>query len=155
MKSEERLLNEVLRDEEYEEFQRELAGTMLRELRRKKNARRRPVLLAMAAAAVGIASLSVWLGEGELPRVGGPERGREVVVAPASLPEAPGGLIVRSTANVEVVRSSAEIEVVRTPNDKVEVIGDGELLAMFRDEAGALVGNEPRERRFIRIGGEW
>ena len=149
MKSEERLLSDVIRDAEYEQFQRELRATILREARRKRMVRARRALLAMAAAFVLVSAL-VW-SRWESPRVIGEGSGREAVVKSAQTEELPAGMLVRSVANVEVVRSSDAVEVVRTEETGVELIGDGELLAMFREEVVALVGNRLGERRLVVV----
>src|SRR5688500_16003489 len=102
MKTEDRLLTDVIRDAEYEEFQRELRERILREVRRKKAARAARVVLAMAAAVVLCASL--WFREK-------PVANEEAVTPRHSA--APDRMIVRSSGVVEMVRSSGEIEVVR------------------------------------------
>jgi hypothetical protein len=149
MKSEERLLSDVIRDAEYEQFQRELHETILREARRKKLVRARSALLAMAAALVMVSAL-VW-SRSEARRVIGERSGREAVAGAARLEELPAGMVVRSAATVEIVRSSDDVEVVRTADTGVELIGDGELLGMFGEEMVALVGSKPGERRLVVV----
>ena len=43
------------------------------------------------------------------------------------------------------------MEVVRTADAEVELVTDGELLAMFRDGAVALVGSKSGERRLVVV----
>jgi hypothetical protein len=149
MKSEEQLLSDVIRDAEYERFQRELLGTILHEARRKRMGRTGRAELAMAAVFV-LASALLW-SRREPPRMIGEGSGREAVINSAGLEKLPAAMVVRSAANAEVVRSSGGVEVVRTADAWVESIGDGELLAMFRDEAVALVGSAPGERRLVVV----
>lgn len=148
MKSEERLLCDVIRDADYEQFQRELHATILREARRRKSAWMRSALWAMAAAFVVVSAL-LW-SRWETPRVISEGSGREAVES-VRLEELPAGMVVRSVAIVEVVRSSVDVDVVRTRDTGVTLIGDGELLEMFREEVVALVGSKPGERRLVVV----
>jgi len=151
----ERLLHEVLHDENYAAFKAGLFDQMRLELTRQRTIRRRRRWLALAACLPFVAGLFLLL----TPRTSPVRVPSSKVVVVRTVPLAKDQ-IVTSTAmtspsktvqpNVLFVTTAAEnVAMVRTSRDAMEILTDAQLLDLFRGQPVALVTIGPGERRLI------
>src|SRR5687768_12111643 len=141
MRSEERLLADVLRTGDYENFQESVRGAMVAAVRARKLCRRKQKFLAMAACLAVLGTTVFFLRD----RAGVSKEMRPHVTIVRT--EAfPAEMVVRSELGVEAVRSAPEVAQIQTAMEAVATITDEQLLKLFKDRPVAIVriGNEVR-----------
>jgi len=139
MKSEERLLADVLEAGDYEDFQESVRHSMVAAARANKAGRRNRQLLAMAASLAFLGTAAFWAQYG-----GSASKETRAQVTIIRTQPMPAGMEVRTASQLEVVRSARSATQFETALEPVATITDQQLLNLFKDRPVALV----------RIGGE-
>jgi hypothetical protein len=139
MKSEERLLADVLRAGDYESFQGLVQDAMVAAARAKKARKRQ--LLAMAASLAVMGTALFWMQHRE-----GVSNDTSAEVRIVRTEPLPAGMVVRTESRLQVVRSVPGVSQIETLRESVATITDQQLLNLFRDRPVALVrmGSEVR-----------
>lgn len=149
----ERLLNEVLHDENYTNFRAEVRGTMLAELRRQRRSRHTRQILALAAC-IPFALALHWLVQHHdratpsLPQVATvrsvPLRSDQLVTTAGhrhSLAVIQSRDIQLATVQMEIVRTVAELP--------TNTLTDEQLLDLFKGRPVALVSLDTGKRLLL------
>jgi hypothetical protein len=144
MKSEERLLADVLRAGDYEDFQESVRHSMVTAARANKAGRRNRQLLAMAASLAVLGTAMFWAGYGESAS----KETRAQVTIVRTKPMAMG-MMVRTGSQLEVVRSAPSATQFETGLEPIATITDQQLLNLFKDRPVALVRIEGEMRLLI------
>ena len=139
MKSEERLLADVLQAGDYEDFQESVRHSMVAAARANKAGRRNRQLLAMAACLAFLGTAVFWAQYSG--NVSKETRGQVTIVRTKPMAI---GMMVRTGSQLEVVRSAPSATQFETGFEPIVMITDQQLLNLFKDRPVALV----------RIGGE-
>ena len=134
MKSEERLLTDVLRAGDYERFQDSVREAMVAEARAGRTARRTQWWLAAAASVAVMGTALFWTRVGEKMAEEKSSAVRIVRTEPM-----PAGMVVTTEGQFEVVRSAQDVAQFGTGSEPVATITDEQLLNLFKDRPIALV----------------
>jgi len=152
-----RLLKDVLSDESYAAFRAGLFDRLQVELRRQRVARKRKLVLALAACVPIAFALHLVLS----PRTSSSARPPGVTVV-HTLPMAAGQLVRTAAMNAPatltqphalVVTTSASVEL-RSSGQWLELVSDQKLLELFKGQPVALVTVGPGERRLLLLNAE-
>ena len=151
----ERLLNDLLRDEDYAAFRAGLLDNILAELRRQRIARRQRRLLALAAC-LPIAAGIYFLIAPPTPPVHRPSSAVAVV---RTVPLAGDQIVTTTTTTTSlpmaqsrvliVTTTTGNIPIVETVAQPMELLTDRQLLELFKDQPIALVTVSPNERLLV------
>ena len=134
MKSEERLLTDVLRGGAYERFQDAVREAMVAEARAGSIAQRTRRWLAVAASVAVMGTALFWTRDGEKMAEEKSSAVRIVRTEPM-----PAGMVVTTEGQFEVVRSAQDVAQFGTGSEPVATITDEQLLNLFKDRPIALV----------------
>jgi hypothetical protein len=134
MKSEERLLTDVLRAGDYESFQDSVREAMVAEARAGRAARRARRWLAVAASVAVMGTALFWSRDGE--KMAEEQSSAMRIVRTEAMPT---GMVVRTERQLEVVRSAQNVAQFITAFERVAIITDEQLLNLFKDRPIALV----------------
>ena len=134
MKSEERLLEDVLRVGDYERFKCSVRDAMVAEARAGRAARRMRHWLAVAASVALMGTAVFWTRDGEKIAEKKSSGVRIVRTEPMG-----AGMVVRTGGQLEVVRSQPDVALFETVLEPVAIITDEQLLNLFKDRPVALV----------------
>jgi hypothetical protein len=151
----ERLLNDVLRDEDYAAFRAGLLENMLDKMRRQRSARRQHRWLALAACLPIAAGIYFLLAPGT-PPVGRPSSRVAVV---RTVPLASDHIVTTTSATRSLPRAQSKvlivtttggnIPIVKTAAQPMELLTDRQLLDLFKGQSIALVTVSLNERRLL------
>jgi hypothetical protein len=151
----EQLLNDLLRNEDYAAFRKDLLDHMLDKLRRQRAAGRYYRLLALAAC-LPIAAVIYLLLAPHTPPVNRPSSAvavvRTVPLTSGQIVTTHGLITSLPTAQPRmrvVSTTKANISIVTTVSQPMEELTDRQLLALFKDQPIALVTLSPNERRLV------
>jgi hypothetical protein len=152
-----RLLKDVLHDENYAAFRAGLLDDTLAELRRQRAARSRRRLLALAACLPIAAGLYSLLAP-STPPVSHPA---STVAVVRTVPLAGDQIVTTATVTppattaqakvVFVTTAAANMEIAQTAGQAMQMLTDQQLLDLFKGQPVALVTISPGERRLVLL----
>ena len=151
-----RLLKDVLNDESYTAFRAGLFDRMQVELRRQRTARKRRLVLALAACVPITFALYLLLS----PPTSSSARPPGITMihtVPLAADQVVRTAAMNSQATIKqpqvllVTTTAANIEIVRSSGQSLERVNDQQLLDLFKGQPVALVTVGPGERRLVLL----